>query len=744
MHEPLSRLKISLVLFLLIFGLFLTAPQSSFSQTVPKTTREILPPQPPLPPIPPQQSYEVESVELIIDIADQRAKVLLRQTIRNTSSATLELDYMVPLPLNGTVSGLTLVSGGNELVGKIYSKDEAFNIYQQIVSQMKDPALLEFAGYGLFRARAFPVTPGAKASLDLSMDYLLPKDNSRVDLNFPLSGSLTQGRTIGHQNVIVKIKGQKIGGVYSPQSGLTLNREKDLVTAELKLDNVPPLSSFQLYYQEETGPMGGLVLSHKPDSNEDGFFLFMAEPTSSVADKESLAKTVIFALDTSGSMVGQKFEQAQEALIFVLERLVPKDYFNLITFSSDVNMWRPEIEPMTTDNRTSAINYVKSLRAGGATNIEGAINQSLALSTGNNPTYLIFLTDGEPTVGEENEIKLAQIAKNGDNDRGIRIFSFGVGDGVNARLLDRLATSSSGLTTFVSEKENIEEKVSSFFSKISNPVLIKPKLKISLATNRIIPEKLPDIFKGSQLVVLGRYPKGGQATLTLTGQEGENKLVSSYQAELAGGPSENGSQIANLWAQRRIGQIIEEIDQKAQDKPNQELIDELVSLSKKFGIMTPYTSFLALENESHNKEEMRSRAFQNLDQLQKPTGDLANWQRSVKSNLSGAAVSAAPMNKIQEQEELSEMAVLDSEARSGRMEPPRNLGGQTFYLKNGQLNQSTLTEKDLANLKVIKKFSPEYFELAKTLEPSQMTYLTQEHPLAFNLNGQNYLIENES
>jgi Ca-activated chloride channel family protein len=699
----------------------------------------------PVPPLTPPQAYEVESVELSVDIADQRARVLLRQTVRNTGKGLMELDFLVPLPLNGSVSGLVLVADGKELAGQIYPREEALGIYQEIVSRLKDPALLEFAGHGLFRARAFPVAKGARATLDLSMDYLLPKDGGRVDLDFPLANSLTQGRTIGRQEITVRVRGESVGGLFSPQDGVSVERGRDLATAGLRLDKVPPLPSFQLHYQEDPGPMGGLVLSHKPEKDEDGFFLFLAEPRSLGQDEAPVPKTVIFVLDRSGSMSGTKFRQAQAALSFVLERLGPDDGFDLIDFSSDVSLWRKETEAMTPENRSEALEYVRSLRSGGGTNIEGALEAALGLALGDRPAYLIFLTDGVPTYGETDEFRLAENAGKGDLGRGVRIFSFGVGNDVNARLLERLSRQSNGQASFVAPEEDIEDKVGSFFAKLTNPALVKPSLASSLRSNRLIPERLPDLFEGSQLTVVGRYPEGGQATLTLSGQKGQERQVFSYQANLAQGPTQNGQQIAQLWAQRRIGQIIEEIDLAAQAVPNQELVDELVGLSKAYGIMTPYTSFLAVEDQPlADAAELGRIAQRNLGELEQLTGEDANWQRATKSELAAAATPAqAPMAMEAKISGLRAMGRLEKNLGDSALIPPTIIDGRAFFMKGGRLIEGSLTEEDLRKLKAVKRFSPEYFELARQLEPGQMGFLTQASPLAFSLKGQGFLIEAE-
>ncbi|MDR2301260.1 MAG: VWA domain-containing protein [Deltaproteobacteria bacterium] len=689
------------------------------------------------------RGFEALSLELTIDVSDQRAKVHLRQTIKNTGNRNLELDYLVPLPSNGAVSGLSLVANGKELSGEIHGKDEAFKIYQDIVSKLKDPALLEFAGLGLFRVRAFPVAKGKSASLDLTMDYLLPKDNGQVELDFPLANSLTQGLAVGSQIVSVRVKGQKIGGVFSLLDNVNVTKTAEGARADLSLKNSQALSKFQLYYREESGPMGGVILSHKPQKSEAGFFLFMAEPVEIDHKRERLPKNVIFALDTSGSMAGAKFRQAQDALKFVLDRLEPEDRFNLISFDSQVLVWKTELTQMTQNNRTEAKSYVDALFAEGGTNIEEALNQSLSLNVGKDPTYLIFLTDGDATVGEENDFSLARLAAKANEGKDVRIFSFGVGHDVNARLLERLSGDSSGFSTYVHPDENIEQKVASFFSKISDPMLVKPQLKSSLAINRVLPERLPDVFKGSQLVVVGRYPEAGKVSFTLTGTQDQDAVVTNYPSKFADGPTENGRQIALIWAQRRVGQLIDEIDQKGQGHPDSDQLNELVELSKEFGIMTPYTSFLALEDQAlTDTENILSRTELNLSKLGDVSGDMAIRQREYKSDLSTMSAQETLTSAALSQKCLDYSAILDPMIdRHSRLIAPTMLDGQAFFQKEGRLVPGDVSEDDLKNLTVIKKFSQQYFDLAKKLSQGQMAFLTQAVPLVFKFEGQNFLID---
>jgi Ca-activated chloride channel family protein len=708
----------------------------------------LTPPPPPRPPV----RYEVEKVELIIDVKGQTASALLRHTVRNTGQQAIELDYLAPLPLGGKVSGLSLVRGGQELPGQIYDKDEAFKIYKIIVAQLRDPALIEYAGRGLYRARVFPLEPGKPVSLELRMEWLLPKDEGRADIVFPLAGPLTQGRVVPFQEVTVTIRGEGVSGAYSPIDGVEISGSKGLSQASLALSGQPPLSSFQLYYQLDPGPVGGLVLSHKPESDDDGYFLFLAEPAIETGE-EPVPKTVVFVLDRSGSMIGDKFKQAIGALNFILTRLSNDDSFNLIDFSTDVSYFSPELSAMDDQSRKRAQDYVANLRAGGGTNLSGAMEAALRQTSSGKPTYVIVLTDGLPTQGVTDEAQIVKAAAAANPKGQARLFTFGVGYDVNARLLATLSEGGGGAATFVAEGESIETGVASFFSKISSPVLTKPSLSFNVPTNRLIPATLSDLFQGSQTVVAGRYPKGGSAVATLKGEARRGQMVFTYKTDLASGPSEGGDFVARLWAEKRVASLVEELDSLGGPGPDspagRELVKEIVDLAKKHGILSPYTSFLSLEEQSLTDGNVLRQTQQNLASLGQLTGESANRQRQWRSSIVGGVESniaiPAPMSMDQAQRYKSEAADTDQAvaASSGRLIPPRNLAGRAFFLKNGRLIEGDLSEAELSKAKNVKKLSDEWFQLAQELGSEGAVLLAQAEPIVFRHKGASYLVESD-
>src|SRR5262249_13983913 len=289
-----------------------------------------------------------------------------------------------------------------------------------------------------------------------------------------------------------------------------------------------------------------------------------------------------------GSMQGEKMEQCQKALAYVVNALNENDRFNIVEFNTDVSKFRPGLVDATAENKNAAVKYIKELESRGGTNIGDALRTAKAmLSQGSErPAYLVFMTDGQPTVGETD---IATILKGAENARNIRIFDFGVGYDVNTKLLNKLAEQNHGTSQYVEPAEDIEAVLSSFYQKIKSPVLSDVSIAYdSIEVKDVYPKEVKDIFAGSQVLLIGQYKGAGKATVRLNGQVNGVAKAYSFPLSIAADETDH-TYLPRLWAMRRIGYLTE----VAQDNGNnREIVDEIVSLSKKYGIISAYTSFL--------------------------------------------------------------------------------------------------------------------------------------------------------
>ncbi len=599
-------------------------------------------------------AYKIGSVDVLADVHDQAAKVRMSQVFENIGENTIETQFLFPIPEDAAISDLTLLYDGKELPGRLLDKDNARKIYEEIVRQQRDPALLEYMGHGLFQTSVFPIPPHAKRTVEIRYSQLLHKNGGLIDFLLPIGTFKHTEQPIERLTVAFKIETtDPIKTVYSPTHSVSIERpDEHHASCKVTLDSVQSPNDLRILCGTQTGAVGMSVVSYRPKENEDGYFMVLASPELKAAAAQSVPKTVVIVVDRSGSMSGQKIEQARDAVKFLVQQLKPADTFNIIAYDSDVDVFRAELQRVTTDTVNAALKFANGINAGGGTNIDSALTLALKMLVDTKrPNYVLFLTDGQPTVGEQDELKIAANAKAADKVHA-RIFNLGIGYDVNARLLDRLSHDLGGQSVYVRPNENIETYVATLARSISSPVLTDVDVKFEFDTpqaadsapsvSRTYPRRLTDLFAGEQLVWVGRYRKAGAVKVVLSGLLGQTHESFDFKADLSErSVGDSNGYVAKVWATRRIGELIDEIDLHGQ---NSELINELVDLSKKHGIMTPYTSFLADERVNiADRESNLTEAAKSLDNLNgQADGKQAVAQRRFKGNLQAASRPAAP------------------------------------------------------------------------------------------------------
>lgn len=594
-----------------------------------------------------QSSYKIKELLVNARIQDQVARTQVTQTFVNTGNRTMEVCFAFPLPYDGAIDQLTFMVDGKEYEGKLMPAKEARRIYEGYIRRNQDPALLEWIGTGMFKTSVFPVPPKAERKVTLKYSQLLRKDYKLTDYLFPLSTAKYTSTPIDQLKFDITISSQtKIKNVYSPTHPVSIDR-RDEQHAHIKLEakNRVPSTDFRLFFDTNDGKLGASVLTYWPEDAKEGFFLMLASPNIKNKSNEKPKKTVILVVDRSGSMSGKKIEQSREAVKFVLNNLREGDLFNIVAYDSDVETFKPELEKYTDKTRKQALAFVDGIYAGGSTAIDSALKTSLSMiQDTSRPNYIVFMTDGKPTAGETNEMKIVDNARKA-NQKNARVISLGVGYDVNSRLLDRLTAENRGQSEYVRPDEDIEAHVSRLYNKISAPVLTDVKIDYMFdavsatdaPVNRVYPKKVFEIFAGQQLVVAGRYKKTGMAKIRITGKVGDKQQKFAFPAKFSKKSyNESNSFVEKLWAMRRIGEIIDEMDLNGK---NTELISELIALSTKHGILTPYTSFLADDQAPSNRLSSRTefeRTRRQLGRLGEADGVSGFAQRDLKQRLRGA------------------------------------------------------------------------------------------------------------
>lgn len=536
----------------------------------------------------------LESHHVQVDVKGGTATTRVTQVFRNPNRFGVEGTYLFPLPEGAAVGRFAMKMGDKMVEGEVLEKEEAARIYQSIVSRMKDPALLEYVGRNLFKARMFPIPPGKTTRIELELARALGRSGSLVELRHPLRTSHVSRAPVQELSVQVTITSEEpIRTVYSPSHEVKVVKEGDHKAKVLyEASQVSADRDFVLLYGLSGRPVGATLFAHG-DEGEEGAFLLLLAPSPDLGSKEVVKKDVVFVVDTSGSMAGPKLEQTREALRHCIHRLNPGDRFEVISFSTGVRTLFTGLEPADEEHRGKALAFVKEMSAVGGTNIHEALVRAMSLEGGaERPRMIIFLTDGQPTVGEtRTETILGDVSKAAPD--AARLFVFGVGEDLNAELLDLLAERNHGSRDYVGAEEDIELKVSGFFDKVSHPVLSGVSLTFKgVAVHDTYPRELPDLFHGTQLLVTGLFRDGGDAEVVLEGKVNGKPQRHTFEVDFRDG-GKGTAFVPRLWAVRKVGYLMDQIRLNGPDK---ELVKEVVRLGKTYGIVTPYTSYLVVDD----------------------------------------------------------------------------------------------------------------------------------------------------
>ena len=574
-------------LAVLLLALVVLVPVPLAAQVGSEPIEPILPPEP-CPAFdcwwPEEPVATLEELRVELEVRDGVAVGEYELLLANHGFGLAEGRIVVPVPPNSSVTDLALSDGQQTLEGRVLDAGEALRIYEEIVRRLIDPALLQSLGETLYEVRAFPVPAGEQRTVRFTVTTPLVADGDQAMVQIPWS-RMSPRPASALVNVEVDVPWE-VRAAVAPTFALS---EERLGPGRLRLSwessgEWRPDLDFTLYLTGGEGLLTTRVLPYRT-FGEAGYFALLLAPV--VETDARVDRDVIVVVDTSGSMEGEKIAQAKAAARFILERLGTGDRFAIVEFDRLVSVFDGGLQPVFAVEEGLA--FVEGMRAGGSTNIAGALATAFGLATGQRPATVVFLTDGLATVGPESTEAILTVAEASAAGR-TQAFTFGVGYDVDTVLLDSIASRFVGTSHYVTPEERIDSEVGRLYERIATPVLTEVEVTFEGGqVFDVVPAVLTGIFAGTQVLVTGRYGEAGPIGVTVSGSTGTGSESLHYALVLLELESADPS-VAQLWAQQRVADLLTELRVEG---VRDSLIAEIVAVATQFGIVTPYTSYLA-------------------------------------------------------------------------------------------------------------------------------------------------------
>lgn len=735
-------------------------------------------------PVEDSRPVEISNAAVTVKIKGSHAETIWKLTVKNPSNRRQEAVLTLPVPENALLKGFSYAIPGKAgqapsvYPARLMSAKEARQLYDSIVARALDPALLEFAGYGVIRSSVFPVEEQSSVELTVTYEELLKAPSGKYEYVLPRTEAVQQSDWSLEMEIAVDVPegviapkndSTQLFNIYSPTHELITKRLRNgHASVRLEKDATNQSGHFRLYWEapDAKKPAPGVSLFSCPAGTKksEGYFLIIWEPESTAKPKP---RELTLVLDRSGSMRGEKLEKVKEAARNIVQSLNDKEYFNLITYNEGIDCFSDKPVAKSTESEKAALAWIDSIQPRGGTNIHEALKTALEQPAQADLFPLVlFLTDGLPTIGETKEKAILSLAEKA-NSAQRRVFTLGVGTDVNAPLLRKIGEVSRAESLFILPGEDVAEKVVLLAKSLQEPLVTNPQLMACDSSGNptpgrvrdVIPTPLPDIFGGGRMIVAGQYFGDDPIHFVLKGKEGDCTLSHS----LVFTQPETDDFVPRLWAARKIGILQNALWDKGADteigapdaKESREIIDEIVRLSVEFGIMTEFTSYFADDGSSSSSQRnthqgRQSRRFTPSERLRK--------EELVDLILSEERSGEVAISKNSKGIQLVKQSVLNkknkqpvSEGTPLQFSSLRQIGKDSFYLQGEVWVEQSLLAKDGENYalkqkhdRIISPNTPEYKSLIDQLTQEQrLGILSLEKNVNFRLGNEFVFLKNK-
>jgi Ca-activated chloride channel family protein len=668
-------------------------------------------------------------VDVVIDGVQATTRV--EQEFYNPYPYAVSGQYLFPIPPDATLAGFEFTL--DTVTQQTNRQDIAATnaMLYQMVADRRDPSLLQYVDWESLTLD-IDLAPGSSRVMTIEYEQVLAPENNGFHYRYVLSTERYSAAALDSASVNVRILTPGASSIYSPQYSVTTDyTTPGEVHVSWSEEQTHPTQDFDLYFTAAEDGFGGSLMTGTHNSESHFMFVFAPEAVQEQAD--TLPKDIVFVIDRSGSMDGEKMVQARDALTQILGRLNAADRFSVVGFDDLLDVYSASLRPVDRESIQQAYRFVDGLTARGSTDIAGGLQQALTVMQASErradaAQMIVFLTDGLVTAGITLDDEIRHLITDLNHDRTVRIHAFGVGYDVNTHLLDGLAADNGGTVTYVQPGENIETVLTGFYSRIANPVLTDVQITFEgIEAADLYPQALPDLFEGSSLIVTGRYTAtADNAKVRVTGSAGGEAREYVYEFDL----TETGEHgfVSRLWATRRIGHLLDIVRVEGETEA---LREEIRAIGLAYGIVTPYTTFVIVPQTEGAASASNMELYSDLDSLNRSSGS-TTVQARVQNQMYQDSSNVA----------WAQGANIVSAGRNNLMQVGSQYIDLGLVAQESTLDEGITPEWIAANIDVDVTLifgSPEYFALAS--DPAARPLLQNGTDIIFPYNGQTYWVQ---
>ncbi len=533
-----------------------------------------------------------------VDIDETHATTHVEQAFYNPHPFEVTASYIFPVPPEAMVTAFEATLDGRPQTVRKQDAAVTNAALYRLVTERHDPSLLQYADW---ETLTFEVVVPANGTRKMSLQYeeVLVPTAGMLHYRYVLSTERYTSDLLEEASITVNLTSSSgLSTIYSSSHPITTERqEAGRAQVTWKAEYVQPTEDFHLFFAPAEGGFGsGLITGRQPglDGEPEGHFLFLFAPDHAQESAPALPKDIVFVIDRSGSMEGEKIEQAQRAIQFILGQLNEDDRFSIVGFDDRLDVFAATLQPVKPDTVRAARDFAANLYARESTDIDAALKRGLDILRDSEARHgatrlVVFLTDGLPTAGLTDPVDIARQAERNNRRVEARLHVFGVGYDVNTHLLDQLAAQNGGSVTYVQPGEDLERVLTSFYHRVASPVLTDLKVTFEgMTVEDLQPQMLPDMFDGSSLLLTGRfYATDRSVTVHVSGQAGAQERTFEYVFDLDAAGNE--AFVPRLWATREIGRLLDEVRVEGESPA---LVSRIRDLGLTYGLVTPYTTFV--------------------------------------------------------------------------------------------------------------------------------------------------------